>query len=173
MSAPLRARQRITSRRDASRDELEVLHRTIAKVTDDIEALRMNTAIAALMEFTNAAYKWEAVPTAVAEKLALLLSPLAPHIAEELWQLLGHEQTLAYEGWPEADEAFLRSETLEIPVQVNGKVRGRVTVPADADEETILRLAREDDNVRRHLEGRVEQRAVYVPGRILNFVLRN
>ena len=159
-------------RTEPTREQSRALHRTIAKVTEDIEALRLNTAIAALMELTNAAYKWDDVPAEVAEKLALLLSPFAPHIAEELWRRLGHEGSLAYEAWPATDPALLESDTFEIPVQVNGKMRGRVTVAADADEESVVRIAREDDNVRRHLEGRTVQRAIYVTGRILNFVVK-
>ncbi len=154
-----------------SAEQNRLLHLTIAKVTDDIEALRLNTAIAALMELTNAAYKWDGVPVAVAEPFVLLLSPLAPHIAEELWSLLGHENTLAYEPWPEANADFLRADTLEIPVQVNGRVRGKISVPAAADQDTVVRIARDDANVQRHLEGKTIRRAVYVPGRILNFVL--
>jgi len=158
-------------REEPSRDQLRVLHRTIAKVTEDIEALRMNTAIAALMELTNAMYKWDRVPHEAAEKLALLLSPFAPHISEEIWSLLGHAESLAYAPWPEADPALLKSDTLEIPVQVNGKMRGRINVPADADQDTVIAIAREDDNVKRHLEGQNVRRAIYVPGRILNFVV--
>ncbi|NLG60598.1 MAG: class I tRNA ligase family protein [Candidatus Cloacimonetes bacterium] len=158
-------------RDDLTRDQQRTLHRTIAKVTEDIEALRMNTAIAALMELTNAAYKWERVPLEVAEKLALLLSRFAPHIAEEIWSLLGHAESIAYAPWPSADPKMLESDTLEIPVQVNGKIRGRVTVPADADQDSVVAIAREDDNVRRHLEGQNVRRAIYVPGRILNFVV--
>ncbi|HEX5419779.1 MAG TPA: class I tRNA ligase family protein, partial [Gammaproteobacteria bacterium] len=152
-------------------EQLRLLHRTIAKVTADIESLRLNTAIAALMEFTNAAYKWEILPAAVAEPFVLLLAPLAPHLAEELWERLGHARSLAYEPWPEADPEYLRADTLEIPVQVNGKVRAKISVPADADQASVIRLAQKDANVRRHLEGREIKRAVYVPGRILNFVL--
>jgi leucyl-tRNA synthetase len=159
------------ARREPTAEQKRLLHQTIAKVTDDIEALRLNTAIAALMEFTNAVYKWERVPVAVAEPFVLLLSPLAPHLAEELWALLGHERSLAYAPWPEADPESLRAETLEIPVQVNGKMRGKVTVPADADQDAVVQVARDDANVRRHLEGKQIRRAVYVPGRILNFVV--
>jgi leucyl-tRNA synthetase len=159
------------ARVEPTKEQLRLLHQTIAKVTEDIEALRLNTAIAALMELTNAAYKWERVPLAVAEPFVLLLSPLAPHLAEELWSRLGHEQSLAHEPWPVADPALLQAETLEIPVQVNGKVRGKVVVPADADQDSVIRLARADANVQRHLEGKEIRRAVYVPGRILNFVI--
>ncbi|HEX5418657.1 MAG TPA: leucine--tRNA ligase, partial [Gammaproteobacteria bacterium] len=159
------------TRAAATSEQLRLLHRTISKLTADIEGLRFNTAIAALMEFTNAAYKWEKLPIAIAEPFVLLLAPLAPHLAEELWERLGHTRSLAYASWPEADPEYLRADTLEIPVQVNGKVRGKISVPAEADQASVIRLAHEDANVQRHLEGREIKRAVYVPGRILNFVL--
>jgi leucyl-tRNA synthetase len=151
-------------------EQLRLVHQTVAKVTDDIEALRFNTAIAALMEFTNAANKWPRVPDAIAKTFVRLLAPLAPHIAEELWQKLGHTESLAYAAWPAHDPAYLVTDTLQIPVQVDGKMRGRIEVAADADEESVLALARGDDNVVRFLEGKDLKRAIYVPGRIVNFV---
>jgi len=157
---------------EPTQDQSRLIHHTIAKVSDDIEALRFNTAIAALMEFTNTANKWTTLPHAVAEQFVLILAPLAPHIAEELWYLLGHTESLAYEAWPKADASFLTRDTLEIPVQVNGKMRGRIEIPADADEEHVFTLAQQDENVNRHLEGKEVRRAIYVPGRIVNFVLR-
>jgi leucyl-tRNA synthetase len=157
---------------EPSPEQLRQLHRTIAKVTGDLEALRFNTAIAALMEFTNAATKWPALPRSVIEPAVLLLAPLAPHIAEELWARLGHEQCLAYESWPEADSVWLRSDTISIAVQVNGKLRGRIDVAADATEGDVLAIAKRDPNVVRHLEGKAMQREIYVPGRIVNFVVR-
>ena len=147
------------------------LHRTIAKVTADIEGLRFNTAIAALMEFTNTASKWETLPRDVAREFVLLLAPLAPHIAEELWQRLGHREPLAYAAWPEAREEFLQSDTVQLAVQVNGKIRGQVAVPADATEEQALAIARSDGNVARHLADKPVRRSIYVPGRIVNFVV--
>jgi leucyl-tRNA synthetase len=152
-------------------EQARVLHQTIAKVTEDIEALRFNTAIAALMEFTNAAYKWPNLPRAAAESFVLLLAPMAPHIAEELWQRLGHGESLAYAPWPEADPQFLKADVLEIPVQVNGKVRGKIKVPAEAPEAEVLEIARADANVMRHLAGQNVRRAIYVRGRIVNFVV--
>ncbi|MFP6828340.1 MAG: leucine--tRNA ligase, partial [Gammaproteobacteria bacterium] len=153
--------------------QLQSLHQTIAKVTDDIENLRFNTAIAALMEFTNTATKWPTLPRDIAELFVLILAPLAPHIAEELWERLGHEDSLAYAAWPEADAALLKTDTIEVPVQVNGKMRGRIEIPADATEDLVLKLAREDSNVARNLEGKQVTRAIYVPGRIVNFVIGN
>jgi leucyl-tRNA synthetase len=160
-------------RGQATAEQLRVLHQTIAKVTEDFEALRFNTAIAALMELVNAAYKWPDVPRAIAEPFVLLLAPLAPHIAEELWQRLGHAESLAYERWPEADPQYLRADVIEIPVQVNGKVRGKITVPTDAGEAQVIEIARGDNNVSRHLAGQSVKRAIYVRGRILNFVIGN
>jgi leucyl-tRNA synthetase len=156
---------------EPTREQARVLHQTIAKVTEDLEAMRFNTAIAALMELTNAAYKWPAVPRAVAENLVLLLAPLAPHIAEELWERLGHTQSLAYHAWPDADPELLKADVLEIPVQVNGKVRGKVEVPADAAEADVIAIARADDNVARYLADRTIRRSIYVRGRIVNFVV--
>ncbi len=152
-------------------EQSRALHRTIAKVTGDIEGLRFNTAIAALMEFTNAAIKWETLPRDVARQFVLLLAPLAPHLAEELWQRLGHEDSLAYSDWPQARDEFLRSDTVEVSVQVNGKMRGRVAVPVEATKAQALAIARNDENVARHLLGKAIRRSIYVPGRIVNFVV--
>ena len=152
-------------------EESRALHRTIAKVTEDIEGLRFNTAIAALMEFTNTAGKWDTLPKDLVEPFVLLLAPFAPHIAEELWQRMGHDQSLAYAAWPVAQEAFLRSDTFQVAVQVNGKTRGLVTVPADASKEQALAIAEDDENVARHLRGKRVRRSIYVRGRIVNFVV--
>jgi leucyl-tRNA synthetase len=152
-------------------EELRLLHQTIAKVSEDIEALRFNTAISALMELTNAAYKWGSLPKTLAEPLVLLLAPLAPHMAEELWQRLGHAASLAYEPWPSYEPKYLVTATLEIPVQINGKMRGRIEVPSDADEQQVIELARADETVLRYLEGKELKRAIYVPGRIVNLVV--
>jgi leucyl-tRNA synthetase len=156
---------------DPDRDQLRELHRTTKKVTEDIEALDFNTAIAAMMELVNTANKWDAMPRAIAEPLVLLLSPFAPHITEELWARLGHDESLAYADWPEYEEALLRREVVEMAVQVNGTVRGTIEVDADADEDAVLAAARDDDNVARHLDGKHIQREIYVPGQIVNFVV--
>jgi leucyl-tRNA synthetase len=154
-----------------TRDQQRLVHQTIAKVTEDIEAMRFNTAISALMELTNAAYKWPQMPRAAAETMVLLLAPLAPHLAEELWQRLGHGQSLAYHVWPVADPALLKADVLEIPVQVNGKVRGKISVPAEAQESEVIEIAKADQNVGKHLAGQNLKRAIYVRGRIVNFVV--
>jgi len=156
---------------EPTREQLRALHQAIAKVTEDIEALRFNTAISALMELVNAAYKWPSLPRAVADPFVLLLAPLAPHIAEELWQRLGHAESLASAEWPAADSAYLRADVIEIPVQVNGKVRAKIQVPAEAGESEVIDIARADQNVGRHLDGQTVKRAIYVRGRIVNFVV--
>jgi len=155
---------------DPSDEQRRRIHQTIKKVTEDIEELSFNTAIAAMMEFVNAANKWDVVPRSVAERFVLLVSPFAPHLGEELWQRLGHDETLAYANWPRWREDALQTDTVEIAVQVNGDVRGTIEIGRDADEDTALAKARSDDNVARHLDGKDIQRKIYVPGRIVNFV---
>ena len=103
----------------------------------------------------------------------LLLSPLAPHIAEELWERLGNTETIAYMKWPEFDEKYLKSDTAEVSVQVNGKMRSRVSVPSDATEAEALAIAKNDENVARHIANKKLARSIYVSGRIINFVTRN
>ena len=158
---------------EPTEEQLRALHQTIAKVTEDIEALRFNTAIAALMEFTNTANKWEVLPRDLVRQFVLVLAPLAPHIAEELWERLGNTESITYAAWPQADERFLKNDTIEVAVQVNGKMRGRISIPADATEEQALIIARDDENVARHLSGKELKRSIYVPGRIVNFVVTN
>jgi leucyl-tRNA synthetase len=154
-----------------TREQQRLLHQTIEKVTEDIEAMRFNTAISALIELTNAAYKWPSMPRSVAEPFVLLLSPLAPHLAEELWQRLGSKESLAYHAWPIADPALAKADVIEIPVQVNGKVRAKITVPVEAQESEVIEIAKADSNVGKHLAGQSVKRAIYVRGRIVNFVV--
>ncbi len=152
-------------------DQLRVLHATIKKVGEDVEGLRFNTAISAMMELINAAYKWESFPRAVANPFVLLLAPFAPHLAEELWRVLGHTDTLAYEPWPEYDEAMLVADTVEIAVQVNGKLRGTVSVAPDASKDAMLEAARAEPNVAKHLAEGTLRKEIAVPGRLVNFVV--
>jgi leucyl-tRNA synthetase len=153
-------------------DQNRVLHKTIAGVTRDIETMSFNTAIAKMMEFTNFFTKEEKRPKRAMEQLLLLLSPFAPHLAEELWQLLGHKQTLAYEPWPVAEAAFLKDDTVEVPVQVNGKLRGKVIVVADADSAAIEQAARADQKVAELLGGKSVVKVIVVPGKLVNFVVK-
>ena len=148
-----------------------LLHKTIQKVTDDIEGLRFHTAISALMVLVNEAHKTDHLPRGLAEQLVLLIAPFAPHLGEELWQRLGHSETLAYEAWPSYDPELIREETKTIPIQINGKVRAKVDIPADADQAATLAAAREDEKVQSYLAGKTLRREVVVAGRMVNFVV--
>jgi leucyl-tRNA synthetase len=147
------------------------LHRAIAKVGDDYQHLRFNTAISTLMTLVNELYPLEAPPRRALEVLVLLLHPMAPHLAEELWERLGHAPSVQRVPWPTFDPAMLADAELEIPVQVNGKVRGRVRVAADAAEVDVLAAARAEPGVAQHLGGKPEKKATYVRGRIVTFVV--
>lgn len=149
-----------------------MLHKTVRAVTEDIAKLSFNTAIARMMEFTNFFTKADRRPRAVLEPFVLLLAPFAPHIAEELWQSLGHKSTLAYEPWPAYDESLLVESELEIPVQINGKLRGKITIAADADKETMIAAARSDARISELLDGKEIRNTVAVPGRMVNFVIK-
>ena len=146
------------------------IHRLIKKVGEDIEAMRYNTAIAAMMEFVNVALQWENRPRNVMEPFALVLSPYAPHLAEELWRKMGHADTLAYEPWPEYNETYLQENTVEIAVQINGKLRATMTIPVEAPKDEVLTLAKVQPNVQLHLEGKTIRKEIYVHGKIVNIV---
>src|SRR5205823_11129123 len=135
-----------------------------------LDGLRFNTAIAAMMELTNHLTKLEVRPRPVLEPFVLILSPFAPHLAEELWHALGHSQTLAYEAWPKYDPALTRADEIEVPVQVNGKLRSKVQVPADIDEATLRELALADERIRGLLEGKQVRKVIVVPGKLVNIV---
>jgi len=149
-----------------------VLHSTIMEVTHDTERMEFNTAIARMMEFVNFFTKESVRPKSAMEKFALLLSPYAPHICEEVWGRLGHEKTLAYEPWPEYDEALTKEDTIEIPVQINGKVRARVMVSADAGKDEMETAAKADSKVVELIAGKSIMKAIVVPGRLVNFVVK-
>jgi leucyl-tRNA synthetase len=151
--------------------QARLVARTVAAVTDDVEALRFNTAISRLMEFTNAFTGNEVRPRSAMKTFTLLLAPLAPHLAEELWQALGHDQTLAYEPWPTYDPALLVEETVEVPVQINGKLRGRVVVPAGTNAAALEAAARADERIAALLDGKTVKKVVAVPGKLINFVV--
>jgi leucyl-tRNA synthetase len=152
-----------------------LLHRTIAAVRADMADLSFNTAIARLFELNNRLFavvaETGAAPREVVAPMALMLAPLAPHVAEELWERLGHSGSLAFHPFPEADPALLVEEEVEIAVQVGGKVRARITVPADAGDEQIEAAARADERIAALLDGRSIAKVVVVPGRLVNFVL--
>ena len=159
---------------EPNRDQLKVLHEAIKKVTEDIENMRFNTAISALMIFVNEANQWNSVPKEIAEDYILLLAPFAPHLAEELWSKIGHEESLAYEDWPQLKEEYLKSDTIEYPVQINGKVREQIKVPAEKakDKEFVIGLAKQQEKVQKYLDGSTIVKEIFVPGRIINLVIK-
>ncbi|MEE6260640.1 leucine--tRNA ligase [Plantactinospora sonchi] len=146
-----------------------LLHRSIDGIRADLDGIRMNTAIAKLIELTNGITRLEATPREVAEPLVLMLSPFAPHVAEELWQRLGHAGSLAYEPFPVADPSLLVAESVTYPVQVNGKVRGRVEVAADAAEDDVRAEALAA--VADQLAGREPRKVIVIPGRMVSVVV--
>lgn len=152
--------------------QARILHKTIKAVTEDLDRLSFNTAISRMMEFVNEFTSAEVRPKSAMETFVLLISPLAPHIAEELWELLGHKESLAYEPWPKFDESLLEEATIEIPVQINGKVRAKIVVPKEATAEAVEAQAASDPNVTSHLDGKTIVKKVYVPGRMMNFVVK-
>ncbi len=158
--------------RSPTDEENRVLHRTIEAVTLDIDRLKFNTAIARLIEFTNFFTKLPERPRAVLEPFVLLLAPFAPHIAEELWQTLGHTGTLAYKNWPKFDPALAKADTTDIPVQINGKVRSKITVPAEADANALEAAARADVRVIELTAGKQIVKVIAVPGRLVSFVVK-
>jgi leucyl-tRNA synthetase len=154
-----------------SDDQLRELHRTIDKVTKDIQSLSFNTAIAKMMEFVNFCTPLERRPRAILEPFVAILSPFAPHLAEELWEILGRPAPVSIAAWPIAEERWLKDDTVEIPVQIQGKLRGRVVVPADADAEAMKAAAAADPKIAELLAGKRIVKVVAVPGRLVNFVV--
>ena len=156
---------------ELSREQAKVVARTVAAVTENLDGIRFNSAISRLMEFVNFFTGQETRPKQAMETFSLLLSPLAPHLAEELWELLGHSTTLAFEPWPTFDESLLKDDEIELPVQINGKLRARVMMPADADQGRMENLARSDARIAPLLEGKTVRKVVVVPGKMVNFVV--
>ena len=156
----------------ASQPELRrALHLAIKETTEGIAALKSNTPVSKMMEFVNMA--GGALPSKEeAEAFVLILSPYAPHLAEELWSRMGHTDTLAEATWPEFDESALVQDTVEIAIQVMGKLRGTIAVSKDADKDAVLAEAKANDNVARHLEGKTIIKEIFVPGRLVNFVAK-
>jgi leucyl-tRNA synthetase len=157
----------------ASPEMLKILHTAIKKVTDDFDHLRFNTAISALMIFTNEAMTWQALPKSIMLDFLRLLQPLAPHLTEELHQKLAGPgaETLAYQPWPQFDPARLIEDTVEIPVQVNGKLRDLLKVPATATAPEIEKLALESDKVKPYLEGKTIKKVIVVPKKVVNIAV--
>ena len=156
---------------NADDDTTKLRHATVAAVTEDIENLRFNTAISRMMEFVNVMNQRDVRPRSVMGDFIKLLAPFAPHLGEELWHRLGHADTIAFESWPTFDPSLLQEDTVTVPVQVNGKVRARLEVSKDLEEDAVVALAREDPAVQKHLADKELRKIIYRPGRMLNLVV--
>ncbi|HEV8132548.1 MAG TPA: leucine--tRNA ligase [Acidobacteriota bacterium] len=169
----------VQPRTENDRKLLRELHQTLQRAGQDMSRFHMNTAIAAVMKFLNSLYDYDErvaeknwpLLRNVFEKMALILSPFAPHFCEEIWERLGHQGNISFQHWPQADPVWLAEEQIEIVVQVNGRVRGKLLVPAGIDEESCKKLALEDRRIQSYLAGKAIQKMVYVPGRLLNIVV--
>jgi leucyl-tRNA synthetase len=159
----------------ADTDTRKLLHRTIDAVRTEMDALRFNTAIAKLIELNNAVTKLDAMPREVAEPMVVMLAPLVPHIAEELWSKLGKTagdgDTITYVDFPVADPALLVDDTVEVPIQINGKVRSKIEVASDASKDDIEAIALADAKVVEALAGGAPKKVIVVPGRMVNVVV--
>jgi leucyl-tRNA synthetase len=152
--------------------QLKTLHTCIKKVTEDLEGMRFNTAISAMMVFVNEAMTWEVKPVAVVKPFLQLLAPFAPHLAEELWSKLpgGTVESLAYAPWPKFDAALLVEDVIEMPVQVNGKLRDVIKVPLSATVSELEALAVKNEKAQPYLAGKTIKKVVVVPKRLINIV---
>ena len=148
----------------------KVYHQTVKKVTEDYNNMHNNTAISQLMVFVNEAYKVDRIPVDYAKGFIVMLSPVTPHVAEQLWQAPGHDESLAYEPWPTYEESKLVDETVEIVVQLNGKVRAKMDVANDITKEELEKVALENDRIQEMLEGKTIRKVIAVPGRLVNIV---
>ena len=163
-----------TTDAELSEDDLKQLHRTIAGVRDDYENLRLNTVVAKLIEYVNyltKTYRTQA-PRAAVESIAQLVSPIAPHIAEELWQRFGHDETITYQPFPTFEEKYLVDDEIEVPVQINGKVKARINVAADADQDAVFEVVLADAKIAELTNAKNVVKKIYVPGRMVNLVVK-
>jgi leucyl-tRNA synthetase len=150
----------------------KLYHQTVKKVTGDFETLGFNTAIAQMMVFINEVYKNGSCPREYAEGFIKMLSCIAPHVCEEMWQLLGHNESIAYESWPVYDESKCVSDEVEMPVQINGKVRSLITVSKNASKDEVLAIVMSDEKVKAAIEGKTIIKEIVVPGKIINIVVK-
>ncbi|WP_298531655.1 leucine--tRNA ligase [uncultured Ruminococcus sp.] len=150
----------------------KVYHKTVKKVTDDFEKLAFNTAISQMMIFVNEVYKVGKCPKEYAEGLIKMLSCITPHMGEEIWSIFGHSDTIAFEKWPEYDEAELVEDTVEVIVQVNGKLRAKLNVPVDADKDDVIAQALADEKVKEFTDGKNIVKQIYVPNKLVNIVAK-
>ena len=157
---------------ELTKDQKRLLHATIKKVTEDTESLNFNTAISQMMIFLNEFSKLSTMPREAAEAYVLLLAPYAPHIAEEMWEILGNAAPVSLKDWPTYNEAFIKEDEVEVLIQVLGKPKARIMMPIEADAAEMQRLAEADASVQKALEGKTVVKVIAVPKRVVNFVVR-
>ncbi|MBO5342893.1 MAG: leucine--tRNA ligase [Ruminococcus sp.] len=150
----------------------KVYHKTVKKVTDDYEKLAFNTAISQMMIFVNEAYKFGKCPKEYAEGFIKMISCITPHLGEEIWNILGHNDTIAFESWPVYDEALCKDDTIEIVVQINGKVKAKLNIAVDEDKDVVMEMAMADENVKAAVEGKNIVKQIYVPNKLVNIVAK-
>ncbi len=150
----------------------KVYHQTVKKVTDDFEKLAFNTAISQMMIFVNAVYKNDSCPREYAEGLIKMLSCITPHMGEEIWSIMGHNDTIAYESWPVYDEELCKEDTIEIVVQINGKVKAKLNIAVDADKDSVMEMALNDEKVKESIDGKTIVKQIYVPNKLVNIVAK-
>ncbi len=161
---------KLTTVNDQSLDR--VYHETVKKVTHDFETLGFNTAIAQMMKFINECYKVETLYIPYIEGFLTLLNPIAPHLTEELWEMLGHVESMTYQPWPTYDEAMLAQDEIEVVIQVNGKVRAKVVMPNGSSDDLLKETALKQHNVLVHLEGKTVMKVIVIKGRLVNIVVK-
>lgn len=163
-------RDRITMINDHKLDL--IYNQTVKKVTEDYENMRFNTAISQMMVFVNEAYKADALPMVYMEGLVKLLSPIIPHVAEEIWQIMGHDETITYETWPTYDESKLVQDTVQVILQVNGKVRSKVEVEKDLDQAELEKIALADERIQQWTAEKDIKKVIVIPNKIVNIVAK-
>ena len=151
---------------------VKIYNQTVKKVTEDYETLNFNTAISAMMIFINAVYKEEYIPRYMAEGFIKLLNPICPHVTEEMWSILGHDNTITYESWPEYDLEKTKEENYELVVQVNGKVRGKIITNVNATDDEMKSLALNLENVKKYIDNKEIIKVVVVPKKLVNIVVK-
>ena len=161
----------IVTNNEPTKDNLKTLHKTIKKVAEDIEGFSFNTSVSQFMICVNELSTQNCHSRAILEPLAILISPYAPHIAEELWQIIGNSESVHHQTWPVADLSALIADEITLVIQIMGKTRGTIQVPATTDKDTLEKYARESEVAQRYLEGKEIKKVVVVPGKLVNFVV--
>ena len=157
---------------EPAKDLDKLTHKTVKKVTEDTETLNFNTAISQMMVLVNEINKLDSVPKKTMETLALLLSPYTPHLAEEMWEMLGHKPSISKESWPKYDASKCVDDEVEIVIQINGKLRSKIMMPLNSDKEAVLNAAKNDEKAKSWLDGKTVVKEIVVPNKLVNIVVK-